>query len=257
MKKAVVLAGGKGTRLLPSTSVTNKHLLPVYSHQGSIPMILYPINTLIESGITDILIVSSQEHVGLLTEFLGDGYKFNSNFTYRIQDHSNPKIPMGIASALKQAEDFTDNEKFAVILGDNFYNKSFKNDFESFENSDKLAHVFLKSVSDPDRFGVATINEQNEVVKIVEKPKNPETNLAVTGLYLYTPHVYNVAKNLKPSNRNELEITDINNYYVKSNLLSATNIDYVDGWWSDMGVPESMLNTIKFIDQTGFRIQHA
>lgn len=247
--KGVILAGGRGQRCTPSTEVTNKHLLTIWGDRA-FPMIWFPINTLVKSGCKEILIVSSQEHCGDIVETLGDGERFDgASFTYRVQDH-NKKHP-GIASALKLAEDFTKNDRFAVILGDNFYSDTFKDDFESFEKSDSLAQVFLKEVEDIQRFGCATLNDQKRVVKIVEKPKEPESNLAVTGLYLFTQHVYQVAKNLTPSDRGELEVTHINDYYAKTGLLSSS---IIPNFWSDMGVPSSAFRTMEYINKAGFKL---
>lgn len=229
----------------PATSVTNKHLLPIYSDQGALPMIFYPINTLVNSGVTDILIISSKDHSGPIIQNLTDGYSFGANFTYKIQDVS--RVTMGIASALKLARDFTKNEPFAVILGDNFYEDSFKNEFIGFENScQSSARIFLKEVPDPERFGVYSDGE------IVEKPSNPKSNMAVTGLYLFHPNVYEVTETLKPSDRNELEITDVNQFYCKKNSMDINNIK---GFWSDMGTPQSIQRTQEFINNTGFRVK--
>lgn len=240
IKKAVLLAGGCGTRLQPSTKVINKHMLPIYSHQGAIPMIFYPIRTLVRSGVEDILVVSSKEHCGHIIENLGDGHNFNVNFTYKIQDIN--RVPLGIASALKLAKSFTFNDNFAVILGDNFFEDSFENEFNRFNSS---ASIFLKEVPDPERFGVYLDG------KIEEKPKSPRSNLAVTGLYLYTPEVYEIADNLSLSSRNELEVTDINQHYCS---VSRISVNHVHGFWSDMGTPKSAIKTQKFIECSGFNL---
>ena len=231
MRKACILAGGRGTRLAPQTQITNKHLLPVYTSDGAIPMIWYPLNTLVQSGVKEILIISSQEHCGDIIEFLGDGRRFGVDLTYKIQDHNDPSRPVGIASAMKLVEGWIKDEPFAVILGDNFYEDSFGEmfgrfaemyqDIRHFVGGPKAAHIFLKEVSDPERFGVATL-QGTKVTKIVEKPKNPESNYAVTGLYLFTPHVFEVIRNLKPSARGELEVSDINDYYVHQNAMTST-----------------------------------
>ena len=248
--RAVILAGGKGTRLSPSTRVTNKHLLPVYTPSGAFPMIYYPIRTLISGGIHDILIVSSREHCGHIIENLSDGYDFQADFSYKIQDTDH--VEMGIASALKLAKNYVNDEKFAVILGDNFFEDCFKEQFETFQQQDAPAVVFLKEVEDIRRFGCATIDEStHQVTKIVEKPRLPESNWAVTGLYLYTPQVFEVADTLKPSGRSELEVTDINNYYCGKGLSPA----FVKGYWSDMGTPESLVRTQEFITQSNFRLK--
>jgi glucose-1-phosphate thymidylyltransferase len=259
--RGVILAGGYGTRMRPATFVTNKHLCPLYSkEQGAIPMIYFPINTLVNSGVEDILIISSRRHCGPIIENLAAGHDFNAKFTYKVQDITH--VPLGIASALKLAKDFTQDDPFAVILGDNFYEDSFKDEFKRFsvlvqELNRKccasavpfcpIASIFLKQVPDPERFGVATIN--GDTVSIDEKPKEPKSNWAVTGLYLYTAHVYKVTKQFDVSDRGELEITDINNHYCKTGGMT---VNYLDGFWSDIGIPESMIRTQQFIQESGF-----
>lgn len=242
--RAVILAGGKGTRMSPCTKITNKHLLPVYSKEGAIPMIYYPLRTLVRSGIEDILIITSSEHCGHIIETLKDGHEFGANLSYKIQDHE--RVVLGIASALKIARNFTNDEPFAVILGDNYFEDNFKETFQNFEKSEFEATVFLKSVDEQEirRFGCASI-EENNVTKIVEKPISPESNWAVTGLYLYKSNVYKIAETLRPSNRGELEITDINNYFCQSGKLLA---GFVHGFWSDMGTPESIKKTQNFLE---------
>jgi glucose-1-phosphate thymidylyltransferase len=256
--RGVILAGGRGTRLAPQTEITNKHLLPVYTLQGAIPMIWYPLNTLVQSGVKDILIISSQEHCGDITQFLGDGKRFDVELTYKIQDHNDPSRPVGIASALRLSKAFVGRESFAVILGDNFYQEAFQKDFQDFrdlrfikeEGSAPSAHIFLKSVPDPERFGVATV-ENDRVTEIVEKPINPKSNLAVTGLYLYEPHVFDIIETLKPSARGEIEVSDVNDYYVKNGLVGYT---IVESYWSDMGIPSSMTRTQEWINTNNYRI---
>lgn len=242
--KAVLLAGGKGTRLKPSTKIVNKHLLPVYSDQGAVPMIFYPINTLVRSGVTEILIISSRDHSGSIIQNLGDGHEFGADFTYKIQDVN--RVSLGIASALKLARGFTGDKPFAVILGDNFYEDSFKDQFHFFSQScSKSARIFIKEVQDPERFGVYSDGE------IVEKPENPKSQMAVTGLYLYHSDVYEIAENLKPSGRGELEITDVNNAYCR---MGAMDTSQVAGFWSDMGTPASMKRTEEFIHSSNYQI---
>jgi glucose-1-phosphate thymidylyltransferase len=238
--KAVILSGGLGTRMMPATSVANKHLLPLYSSQGAVPMIYYPIATLVKSGITDILVVSSREHCGKIIENLSDGHDFGANFTYKIQDIKH--VELGIASALKLAEDFVNENKFAVILGDNYFENTFAQEFIKFEMGNKEAAIFVKEVSDPHRFGI--LSSENGTNSIEEKPQNPKSNLAVTGLYCYSPHVFQIAKTLVKSKRGELEITDINNYY-----LNNMDIHNIQGFWSDMGTPESLLRTQDFLSK--------
>jgi glucose-1-phosphate thymidylyltransferase len=206
-------------------------------------MIYYPINTLVKSGIKEILIISSREHCGKIIENLGDGNKFNASFTYKIQDTSF--VSMGIASALKLAEDFTGRSPFAVILGDNFFEDNFQEQFESFSRGGADASIFLKEVQNPNRFGVFHENF------IEEKPTHPKSNLAVTGLYLYTNKVYQIIKNIKLSDRGELEITDVNNYFCQSKSM---RINFVEGFWGDMGTSESLTQTQDFIIDKNFNL---
>ena len=249
--KGVILCGGKGTRMLPCTKVTNKQLLPLYDEQGAVPMIYYPINTLVSGGIEDILIISSREHCGSIIETLGDGTEFGADFTYKIQDINN--VQLGIASALKLAEGFTGRDNFAVILGDNFFEDDFKTQFMAFNKKkaekEKDAAIFVKPVDDPHRFGV--LDTVGNRMKIIEKPSSPPSPLAVTGLYLYTDIVYDVARTLIPSKRGELEITDVNNWFAEDDTLTANT---VKGYWSDMGVPESLARTQEFVRRSGFKI---
>lgn len=233
--KGVILAGGFGTRLQPFTLKLNKGMAPIYTPEGAIPQLLFPLKTLTHSGITDILIITSREHCGHIVELLGDGTDYNCKLTYKIQEMNRPVV--GIAQALGLAKAFVKDGPFAVILGDNFYETNFFSDFSTFSLlSNDNAMLFLKPVNDPNRFGVATVDDDNKITSIVEKPENPESNLAVTGLYLYTDHVFSLLPQLKPSKRNELEITDINNYYVKNNKAYSI---ILDSFWCDMGVPKS------------------
>ena len=242
--KGVILAGGSGTRMRPATAVTNKHLLPVYGHQGAIPMIFYPISTLVRSGARDILIISSKEHSGAIIQNLGDGFDFGAKFSYRIQDVN--RVEMGIASALKLARYFTGPDPFAVILGDNFFEDEFEREFRDFASAGKLeAQIFLKPVEDPERFGVYHEG------RIEEKPKHPRSNMAVTGLYLYHEGVYEMAERLIPSSRGELEITDINQEYCERGKM---RISQIGGFWSDMGTPSSMARTQEFVSASGYDV---
>lgn len=242
--KGVILAGGTGSRMKPATFVTNKHLLPIYTEQGAVPMIFYPINTLVSSGIEEILIISSRDHSGPIIHNLGDGYAFGARFTYKIQDVT--RVELGIASALKLAHGFTGDEPFAVILGDNFYEDSFSEEMTFFKNScPNEAKIFLKEVDDPERFGVYHEGE------IEEKPKQPKSNMAVTGLYLYHPKVYEIAESLIPSKRGELEITDVNQHYCASKSM---DVSFVKGFWSDMGTPQSIQRTQDFVMDKGYVI---
>lgn len=222
--KGVILAGGTGSRLYPLTKVTNKHLLPV----GNQPMIFYPVQKLIQAGITDILIVTGVEHMGDVVSLLGSGKDFQCQFTYRVQDEAG-----GIAQALLLAEDFTQGGAMTVILGDNIFQSSLKDAVQSFTSG---AHVLLKEVPDPDRFGVATV-ENGQVTSIIEKPIDPQSNLAVTGIYLYDHQVFDIIRSCKPSGRGELEISDVN-----ANYLSKSQVTFsiLDGWWSDAGTFSSL-----------------
>ena len=249
IKKGVVLAGGAGVRMRPATLLTNKHLLPIYSNNEATPMLMYPIQTLIKSGIEEILIISSREHCGSIIEYLSDGSQFGVSFTYKIQDTEH--MSMGIASALKLAKNFTGEDNFSVILGDNFFAGSFKNEFEKFDLLENKASVFLKEVEDIKRFGCATLDVNSKVVKIVEKPSDPESNWAVTGLYIYSPYVYEILPELSLSERGEVEITDLNNWYVKNNKMMAFTLNC---YWSDMGTPISAKKTQKFIEENNFII---
>jgi len=232
--RGVVLCGGKGTRLLPFTKVTNKHLALVYDK----PMIYYPIQTLTEAGIKDIMIITGKEHAGDFIELLGDGSNFNANFTYRVQDEAG-----GIADALSLCEDFANKEKIAVILGDNIFIDNFSGIFNKFEKDDSVrgnplkAMVFVKQVEDPQRFGIVELDEDLKVVSIEEKPVEPKSNYAQTGLYLYDEMVFRLIKTLKPSDRGELEITDLNNLYLDGKGLEA---QIIGGEWFDTGTFNSL-----------------
>jgi len=220
--RGVILAGGYGTRMAPCTKVTNKHLLPVYTEAGAVPMIHFPIRTLVKSGIENILIISSRHHSGDIIEHLGDGEEFGADFSYKVQDMD--RVQLGIASALKIARDYTKDDNMAVILGDNYFEESFKTRFTQFDigQIDCYSLGFLKTVSDPTRFGVILWKDTNftEVLCIYEKPKNPPSNWAVTGLYLFKPQVYELLDGLKPSRRGELEIIDILNMDIQQNKFS-------------------------------------
>jgi dTDP-glucose pyrophosphorylase len=223
--KGVILAGGTGSRLYPLTKVTNKHLLPVYDK----PMIFYPIQTLINAGIKEIIIVSGRGHAGHFLELLGSGADHGVHFTYEIQEQAG-----GIAQALSLAEDFVDGDSVTVILGDNIFQDDIKEDVANFNDG---ARIFLKEVSDAHRFGVAEL-KGDKVIGIEEKPKEPKSNFAVTGLYIYDSKVFSAIKTLKPSGRGELEITDVNNYYINK---GAMKYGILEGFWSDAGTFESLL----------------
>ena len=229
--KGVLLAGGTGSRLLPLTKVTNKHLLPVYDK----PMIYYPIETLKSMGIKDILIVSGAEHCGHILNLLGSGREIGLSLSYEIQDEAG-----GIAQALGLAESFAAGDSVAVILGDNIFQD--KLDVSDFKEG---ARVFLKEVKDPERFGVAEI-EENKIKSIEEKPKSPKSNLAVTGLYIYENSVFDIIKTIKPSERGELEITDVNNAYIEKEKMS---FNILEGYWSDAGTFESLYRASTFVKE--------
>jgi glucose-1-phosphate thymidylyltransferase len=225
--KGVILAGGLGTRLRPLTLVTNKHLLPVYDK----PMILYPLETLKSSGITDIMVVTGREHAGHFMSFLGSGQQYGVKCSFAIQDTNNG----GIADALRCAEDFSQGQPVAVILGDNIFGQDFKKDVESFEGG---AKVFFKKVSDPTRFGVPVFDRSGKnITRIEEKPKKPKSKFAQTGFYIYDNDIFSIVKKLKPSGRGELEITDANNHNLKDGKLSH---GIIKGLWSDAGTFESL-----------------
>jgi len=231
ISKGVILAGGTGSRLFPATKVTNKHLLPVYDR----PMIFYPLQTLRNSGIAEILIVSGAQFAENFAQLLGDGKNFNCRFEFAVQ-----KNAAGIADALKLAEDFSAGENLAVILGDNIFEQNFKKEVREFETG---AQIFLKKVPDAARFGVAEIDEKNRVKKIFEKPKNPPTDLAVTGFYLFDATVFEKIGKLKPSARGELEISDVNNFFIADGKMRA---GFVEKFWSDAGTFESLFRASGF-----------
>jgi glucose-1-phosphate thymidylyltransferase len=225
--KGIVLAGGTGTRLKPLTSVTNKHLLPVGKH----PMIFYPIFRLKQAGITEILIVTGREHMGDVIELLGSGSEFGVEFTFKVQDAAG-----GIAQALGLAEHFVNGDKCVVTLGDNIFEDNIKPYVESFAKQEKGAKVLIKEVPDPQRFGVAELKD-GRIISIEEKPQQPKSNYAVIGIYMYDPEVFEIIKTLKPSRRGELEITDVNNAYIRKGTLTY---DILKGWWTDAGTSESL-----------------
>src|SRR6056297_767342 len=232
--KGVILAGGKGTRLMPCTKVTNKHLLPVYKK----PMIYYPLEKLAKAGVEDILIISGKGHAGDFLELLNDGKRFGVNLNYAIQT-----APKGIADALKRARDFSDGEKIAVILGDNIFEDNIGGYVEDFKEQKKGAKLFLKKVEKPNRFGVAEV-EKDKVINIEEKPDKPKSNLAVTGLYMFDNQVFDVIEGLTLSDRGEYEITDVNNFYINQ---GTTTFEILDGFWSDAGKFESLFKTTKYL----------
>jgi glucose-1-phosphate thymidylyltransferase len=219
--KGIVLAGGNGSRLYPMTKVTNKHLLPVYDR----PMIYYPLNTLVVGGITECMIVTGIEHVDHFSQLLGKEYG-GIKLRYAVQDEAG-----GIAQALSLAEKFAGGDSVAVILGDNIFQDGIK-----FNNFKSGARIYLKAVPDPERFGVATIKD-DKILSIIEKPKKTTSYYAVTGLYIYDNSVFDKIRNLKPSKRGELEITDVNNAYLKEESL---DFRILTGFWTDAGTVESL-----------------
>jgi len=228
--KGVILAGGTGSRLYPLTKVTNKHLLPVYDK----PMIYYPLQKMIDAGIKEILIVSGPGYTGHFLNLLGSGREFGVKIRYEIQEEAG-----GIAQALGLAEDFADNESICVILGDNIIEDNI--DISDFK---KGARIYLKEVADAKRFGVAEIDKNGKVLNIEEKPKNPRTNLAVIGCYIYDSKVFDIIRTLKPSARGKLEITDVNNKYLKEGKMDAK---ILKGYWTDAGTFESLFRAGELI----------
>jgi len=237
--KGVILAGGLGTRLYPLTKVTNKHLLPVFDK----PMIYYPIQALINAGIDDILIVTGGNNAGDFLKLLGNGKEFglkHINYTYQEGEG-------GIAEALGLAEFFASGEKICVVLGDNIIEKNIRKAVEKFRRQKEGAKILLKEVPDPQRFGVPEL-KGDRIIRIEEKPKNPKSHYAVIGIYLFDQEVFNFIKTLKPSDRGELEITDVNNQYIEKGLMTW---DILEGWWTDAGTFESLLCANQLVAQTG------
>ncbi|MFC5649857.1 sugar phosphate nucleotidyltransferase [Paenibacillus solisilvae] len=224
--KGIILAGGTGSRLYPLTKVTNKHLLPV----GKFPMIYHSIYKLIAAAINDILIVTGRDHMGDVVNLLGSGYEFGASFTYKVQDQ-----PGGIAQALGLAQSFVRDEPVVVILGDNVFSDDLTPYVENFKRQETGAKILLQEVHDPERYGVAEL-EGNFIKGIEEKPKQPKSSYAVTGIYMYDSKVFDIIKTLKPSGRGELEITDVNNAYIQQAELTY---DLLSGWWTDAGTHDS------------------
>jgi len=237
--KGVVLAGGLGKRLHPLTKITNKHLLPVHDK----PMIFYPLQTLINAGIDDILIVTGGNHAGDFLRLLGNGRDFglkHLNYTYQEGEG-------GIAEALALAEHFSDHQKMVVILGDNVVEGNITRAVEDFGGQEKGAKILLKEVPDPQRFGVPEIVD-GEILGIEEKPKVPKSRYAVIGIYMYDGRVFDIIRTLKPSGRGELEITDVSNAYIREGKMTH---DILEGWWSDAGTFESLLRTSNLVAEGG------
>jgi len=221
--KGVILAGGLGTRLMPCTKVTNKHLLPVYDK----PMIYYPLKTLVGAGLSDIMIVTGGNNAGDFLRLLGNGSEFGlKDISYTYQEGEG-----GIADALKLAEDFADNDKIAVMLGDNVIESDITGAVKEFNRQEKGAKIFLKEVDNPERFGVAEIKD-GRVINIAEKPEKPVSRYVVVGIYMYDNDVFEIIRSLKPSDRGELEITDVNNEYIKRGTMAYS---ILEGWWTDAG----------------------
>jgi glucose-1-phosphate thymidylyltransferase len=238
--KGVVLAGGLGSRLYPLTKITNKHLLPVFDK----PMIHYPIQCLVNAGITDIQIVTGGNYAGDFLQLLGNGGDFGlKDLSYTYQQGEG-----GIADALKLAEHFVEGEKIVIVLGDNIIQGNIKAAVESFAAQPDGAKIMLKEVPDPQRFGVANLGENGTVTKIVEKPAQPESNKAVIGIYMYDAKVFDYIQELKPSNRGELEITDVNNAYIAAGNMTA---EVLSGWWTDAGTFESLRRASNLVADGG------
>ncbi len=237
--KGIILAGGLGSRMLPLTKITNKHLLPIFDR----PMIYYPIKTLINAGIDDILVVTGGRNAGDFLRLLGNGKEFglkHINYTYQEGEG-------GIAEALGLAEYFAAGEPVCVILGDNIIEKNIVGAVEAYRKQKSGAKILLKEVPDPERFGVPIL-EGDRVVRIEEKPKRPKSPYAVTGIYMYDGRVFETIKTLKPSSRGELEITDVNNAYIEMGELTW---DILDGWWTDAGTFDSLLRASNLVAKSG------
>ncbi|HEX5966219.1 MAG TPA: sugar phosphate nucleotidyltransferase [Pyrinomonadaceae bacterium] len=237
--KGVVLAGGLGTRLRPLTSVTNKHLLPVFNQ----PMIYYPIQTLVNAGINDIMVVTGGNSAGDFLRLLGNGKAFGlKRMNYAYQEGEG-----GIADALSLVEHFAGDEPVCVVLGDNIIEGNILSAVNAYRQQGGGAKIILKKVPDPQRFGVPRL-DGNKVISIDEKPKVPQSDYAVIGIYMYDAKVYDIIRSLEPSGRGELEITDVNNAYIARNQMTWEELD---GWWTDAGTFESLLHASKLVAETG------
>jgi len=234
--KGIILAGGLGTRLRPLTNVTNKHLLPVYNK----PMIYYPLGTLVEAGIREIMVVTGGNNAGDFLRLLRNGKEFGlSHLHYAYQEGEG-----GIAQALSLAESFVDDDLLCVVLGDNIIEDSIRPYVERFKEQGRGAKILLKEVPDPQRFGVAELGPNGNVLRIIEKPAVPPSSYAVTGFYMYDSRVFEIIHTLKPSKRGELEITDVNNGYIESGSMTY---DILPGWWTDAGTIESLLRATNLV----------
>ena len=241
--KGVVLAGGLGSRLDPLTRITNKHLLPVYDK----PMVYYPISTLVNAGISDILIVTGGQNAGDFLRLLGNGKEFglkHLNYTYQEGEG-------GIAEALDLAEHFSEGERLCVMLGDNIIEGNINDAGAAFQQQERGARVLLKAVDDAQRFGVAEVDGER-ITHIEEKPRHPKSNYAVTGIYMYDETVFDKIRKLEPSARGELEITDVNNLYIGDGNLAYS---FLDGWWTDAGTFESLRRATNLVAKTGANLQ--
>lgn len=225
--KGIILAGGTGSRLYPLTKVTNKHLLPV----GKYPMIFHAVHKLKQAKITDILIVTGKDHMGDVVNLLGSGHEMGVTFTYKVQDEAG-----GIAQALGLAEQFVGNDQMVVILGDNVFADDISPFVSNFRQQQAGAKILIQQVADPNRFGVPEL-DSDRIISIEEKPQQPKSNYAVTGIYMFDHNVFDIIKTLKPSARGELEITDVNNAYIERGELT---FDTLQGWWTDAGTHASL-----------------
>ncbi len=234
--KGIILAGGTASRLFPLTKVTNKHLLPV----GEKPMIYHAVEKFTKANINDILIVTGVNHMGEVVNLLGSGKDFNCSFTYKVQDQAG-----GIAEALGLAEGFANGSPISVILGDNIFEDPLVDYAEKFTNQKEGAHILLKQVKSPQRFGVAELSG-DKVLSIIEKPEHPKSNYAVAGIYFYDASVFDIVKTLEPSGRGELEITDVNNEYIRRGTMKSS---IMTGWWSDAGTFQSLAHVQTLIKQ--------
>ncbi|MEX0895378.1 MAG: sugar phosphate nucleotidyltransferase [Patescibacteria group bacterium] len=230
--KGIILAGGSGTRLRPLTKITSKQLLPIYNQ----PMIYFPINTLLQAGIKDILIIVAPDRAGDFLRLLGSGSEFGCKFTYEIQDK-----PEGLAQAFLIGENFIGDDSVTLILGDNIFEDDFSTDIANFESGGR---IFAKEVSDPERFGVVEFDDNKKALSIEEKPTQPKSSYAVTGMYIYDNSVVEKARNLQPSERGELEITDLNNLFLNEGTL---DVAFVQGKWLDTGTFESLYEAITLV----------
>lgn len=240
--KGIILAGGKGTRLFPLTKATNKHLLPL----GKEPMLFHPIRHMVGAGITDIMVVTSTQHMGEVVNCLGSGVEFGCSLTYKVQEEAG-----GIADALRLCESFAGKDKICVMLGDNVFEHSIDPYVQNFSHQEMGARVVVKEVGEPERYGVAAMDER-QIVEIEEKPKNPKSSFAVVGLYFYDSQVWEIIRNIKPSARGELEITSVNNAYIERKQLM---FDVCEGRWTDAGTFESWMEATKLMFENDNRIK--